>query len=386
MNVKAWLAAGFLAAGVGAAGCGGDDEGGTAGKSASGGGKSGTVTVGVVLDSTGPAGFTGVEGKKGIELAVEQANASKALGGAKLAVDIKDGASEPKQAASLMTAMVKDYPVVAQGMTSGGALAAAPIAQRAKVPVAIILAGAPGIVETGEYVYRANAPQPTYHHLLAEHFKNQGVKTVAQVYNTDVPTNETLAEETWPELAKTNGFKITSSDGVTATATNFASTVSKITGANPDAVVMHMTGAQHVTFATALKRAGYEGKIAGGAGLGAGILKPMGPQGDGILFPIDFSAANTDPAIKQFIDDYKGKFNADPSPYAADAYDAMQLIIKALAAAEEFEPDAIKAGMEKVAAQGFDGAAGKITFENRDARVPGVLVEWRDGKENVIQP
>ena len=70
---------------------------------AAGGGKSGTVTVGVVLDKTGPAGFTGVEGKKGIDLAVEQANAAKALGGAKLAVDVKDGASDPKQAASLMT-------------------------------------------------------------------------------------------------------------------------------------------------------------------------------------------------------------------------------------------------------------------------------------------
>ncbi len=386
MKVKAWLAAGVIAAGLAVAGCGSDDEGSSGGESASGGGKTGTVTVGVALDSTGPAGFTGVEGKKGIDLAVEEANAAKALGDATLAVDVKDGASDPKQAASLMTSMVKDYPVVSQGMTSGGALAAAPIAQRAKVPIAIILAGAPGIVETGEYVYRANAPQPTYHHLLAEHFKNQGVKTVAQVYNNDVPTNETLAEETWPELAKQNGFQITSSDGVGATATNFASTVSKIMSANPDAVVMHLTGAQHVTFATALKRAGYQGKIAGGAGLGAGILKPMGAQGDGILFPIDFSAANTDPNIKKFVDAYTAKYNESPSPYAADAYDAMQLITKSLAAADSFEAEDVKAGMDKVTGEGFDGAAGAITFENRDARVPGVLVEWRDGKENVIQP
>ncbi len=386
LKVKGWLAVGVIAAGLAVAGCGSDEEGSGSGDTASGGGKTGTVTVGVALDSTGPAGFTGVEGKKGIDLAVEEANANKALGEAKLAVDVKDGASDPKQAASLMTGFVKDYPVVAQGMTSGGALAAAPIAQRAEVPIAIILAGAPGIVETGDYVYRANAPQPTYHHLLAEHFKNQGVKTVAQVYNNDVPTNETLAEETWPELAKQNGFQITSSDGVGATATNFASIVSKMTGAKPDAVVMHMTGAQHVTFATALKRAGYEGKIAGGAGLGAGILKPMGAQADGILFPIDFSAANTDPKIKTFVDAYKAKYNEDPSPYAADAYDAMQLVIKSLAAAESFESEDIKAGMEQVAAEGFEGAAGTITFENRDARVPGVLVEWRDGKENVIQP
>ena len=249
--------------------------------------------------------------------------------------------------------MVKDYPVVSQGMTSGGALAAAPIAQKAGVPIAIIFAGAPGIVETGDFVYRANAPQPTYHHLLAEHFKNQGVKTVAQVYNNDVPTNETLAEETWPELAKTNGFEITSSDGVGATATNFSSIVSKITSANPDAVVMHLTGAQHVTFATALKRAGYQGKVAGGAGLGAGILKPMGDQADGILFPIDFSAANPDPKIKKFVDAYKAKYNEDPSPYAADAYDAMQLITKSLAASNSFESEDIKAGMEKVAGRGL---------------------------------
>ena len=45
-----------------------------------------------MLDKTGPVGFTGVEGQKGIDLAVEQANAAKALGGATLAVDVKDGA------------------------------------------------------------------------------------------------------------------------------------------------------------------------------------------------------------------------------------------------------------------------------------------------------
>ena len=64
----------------------------------------------------------------------------------------------------------------------------------------------------------------------------------------------------------------------------------------------------------------------------------------------------------------------------------MQLITKSLAAADSFEAEDVKAGMDKVTGEGFDGAAGAITFENRDARVPGVLVEWRDGKENVIQP
>jgi branched-chain amino acid transport system substrate-binding protein len=112
----------------------------------------------------------------------------------------------------------------------------------------------------------------------------------------------------------------------------------------------------------------------------------MGAQADGILFPIDFSAANPDPAIKKFVDDYKAKYNEAPSPYAADAYDAVQLIVKSLAASKTTDSDDIKAAMEGVAAKGFDGATGAIKFENRDARVPGVLVEWRGGQENVIQP
>ena len=119
MKIKTWLAAGTVAAGLAVVGCGGSDSSDSSSNAA--GGKSGTVTVGFVLDKTGPAGFTGVEGQKGIDLAVEQANAAKALGGATLAVDVKDGGSDPKQAASLMTGMVKDYPVVSQGMTSPAA-------------------------------------------------------------------------------------------------------------------------------------------------------------------------------------------------------------------------------------------------------------------------
>ena len=151
--------------------------------------------------------------------------------------------------------------------------------------------------------------------------------------------------------------------------------------------MMHLTGAQHVTFATALKRAGYQGKVAGGAGLGAGHPEADGRAGRRHPVPDRLLGRQHGPEDQDVRRRLQGQVQrADPSPYAADAYDAMQLIIKSLAASKSFESDAIKAGMEKVAGEGFDGAAGNVTFENRDARVPGVLVEWRGGKENVIQP
>ena len=51
----------------------------------------------MVLDMTGPVGFAGVEAKKGIDLAVKEANDANALGGGtKIAVNIQDAASDPE--------------------------------------------------------------------------------------------------------------------------------------------------------------------------------------------------------------------------------------------------------------------------------------------------
>ena len=41
-------------------------------------------------------------------------------------------------------------------------------------------------------------------------------------------------------------------------------------------------------------------------------------------------------------------------------------------------------GLKKVAAEGFVGAKGQLTFEGNDMRVPGVVVRWDGSKETVI--
>jgi ABC-type branched-subunit amino acid transport system substrate-binding protein len=74
--------------------------------------------------------------------------------------------------------------------------------------------------------------------------------------------------------------------------------------------------------------------------------------------------------------------------YNAAGYDAMMFFANALAKAPDGSREGVLKGMQAVAAEGgFDGAAGPIKFvepDNRDVTVPGVVVEWRDGKENLI--
>ena len=72
-----------------------------------------------------------------------------------------------------------------------------------------------------------------------------------------------------------------------------------------------------------------------------------------------------------------------PNNYAAEAYDRMWFLARAIAEADSADRGAIKDGLAKVADKGFDGAQGHVTFDKGDARVPGVLVEW-DGTKEVL--
>jgi branched-chain amino acid transport system substrate-binding protein len=381
-----------LSAGLIAAGCGSDDSSSSKSSSSSGSGsKGGTVKVGMVLDMTGPVGFAGVEAKKGIDLAVKQANDSDALGdGTKISVNIQDAASDPKQAASLTQKVARDdsVPVIMVGPGSAGSLAAVPITQKAKLPTDVLESGSPGIVETGDLIYRSSTPQDKFTGLMAEHFKNKGVKTVIQVYNNDIPTNASLAKDVWPGLAKQNGFTITSSEAVPVTATNFGTIASKIASEKPDAVMLHLSGAQYVSFISAVKRAGYTGIIGGGQGASSGTLTPLGKLADGVVYVAEFSSSSDLPVAQKFNDAIKASTGKDATLYASSGYDSMNFIIDALKQAKgDYSREGVAKGMAAAAAAGNpDATTGPVTFENRDARIKGSLVEWKDGKDTIIQP
>jgi branched-chain amino acid transport system substrate-binding protein len=391
MNWRSALAV-AMTAGLVVAGCGGDDgDSGTASSGSSNGKGGGTVKVAMVLDMTGAVGFAGVEAKKGIDLAVKEANENDALGdGSKIEVSIEDAASDPKQAASLAQKVTRDddVPVTMIGPGSAGALAAAPILQKAKVPTAVLESGAPGIVETGDFIYRTSTPQDKFTNLMAQHFQREGVKRIIQVYNNDIPTNNSLATEIWPKLASQYGFKIDSSEAVGATATNFGTIASKIASAKPDAVMLHLSGAQYVAFISAVKRAGYTGIIGGGQGASSGTLSSLGKQADGVVYVAEFSASSDLPAAQKFNEQIKAATGKDATLYASSGYDSMNFIIKSLKEAKgDYTREGVAKGMAAVAAAGNpDATTGPVTFENRDARIKGSLVEWKDGKDTLITP
>ncbi|MER6975811.1 ABC transporter substrate-binding protein [Streptomyces carpinensis] len=345
-----------------------------------------TVKIMSIKEMSGAVAFAGTNATKGIDLAVEQINQQKFLGDSKLEIDLKDSAASAQQAASLATQAISDksYAAILGPASSAQATAISPIAQKSGLPVVYTQAGSDGVL-VGNYTYRVTAPAESYYQLAGQYLKSKHVKTAAVLFNSGNPTLTQLGQKTVPALADKYGFKVRSSDGVQVTAQDFTSNASKIAQAKPDAVFLLLTGPQDPVAVTQLRQDGYRGEIVGMTSMGAGNLKTAGKTAAGVVWPSNFSALDTNESTKKFVEAYKAKYGEVPNNYAAEAYDAAWFLARGIKEAGSASRTEIQKGLAKVAASGFEGAQGAMTFDGTDVRVTGVLAGW-DGTNETLVP
>ena len=339
-----------------------------------------------VRDLSGPVAYAGEGSARGSQLAVEEINEQEFLGaGVSLTLEEIDSAGEIERATSEITRATTDPEVVAllgpiQGQQSA---AVAPIVERAKVPIVFTQSASEGVV-IGDYTFRATAPMASFYHLAVEHLADEGLTDVALLYNATYPTLAELAESQLPQMAEESGLTITSSIPVQTTTQDFASQAQALAAEDPDAVLLLLLSAQSVTAMTQLRQAGYEGQIVGNTNNAGGNAAEAGEHSVDLLYPVDFSAAQEDEQATAFTAAYEAQYGELPKAYAAEGYDAVWWIARAIKASGDSSREGIRDGLEEVAAEGFTGAMGELTFEGNDMRVPGVLVRW-DGEKETIE-
>lgn len=392
-RLMAICAAFALALGVVA--CGGDDDE-SSGASSSGGDSgalSGTIPVTFVGDMTGPVAYVGKEEEKGMKLALEEVNASGMLGDAKLELTIKDTGSNQQTAVTQMNEAVNsDVPVIFGPLLSNEALAAAPIAQRAQVPYIATQSQNDGTLDPGEYIYRLTTSQLRYNNMIVNKLAEDGVKTVNLVYANDNPTLVDVSTRLIPDGLEQIGATVGENIGIPTTTTDFASVVTKLQSGNPDAIGIMLVGAGIPSVVKGLRTAGYEGPIFSNSSATAGSLAPAGKAADGVFYGVDFTEdlAKEYPSSKQFVDAYKKEYPDAPAyGYNASGYDAVKFLAEAIKASGDASREGILKGMQQVSqGGGFDGAVGPVKFtdpDQRDVAAPGALVEWRDGREQLLK-
>ena len=122
-------------------------------------------------------------------------------------------------------------------------------------------------------------------------------------------------------------------------------------------------------------------RVIGGNGFNSPkIAEIAGDAAEGTLVGSPWFIGKADPASQKFVEAYKAKYNAEPDQFAAQAYDTLFIVAKAINDAGAAEPEKIKDALGKVK---YTGMTGPFAFTaNRDpAETSGVVViEMHDGK------
>jgi len=127
-------------------------------------------------------------------------------------------------------------------------------------------------------------------------------------------------------------------------------------------------------------------RVIGGNGLNSPqVPQVAGAAANGTLVGSPWFIDKQDEANKSFVARYQAKYNMAPDQFAAQAYDTLFIVAKAITAAGEANPQKIRDALGKVT---HNGVMGPFSFTpDRDpADTSGVVViEMKDGKFQIFK-
>ena len=335
------------------------------------------IKIGVAEALTGPAAKYGVSIKNGFTLASDEINAKGGINGNKISLVVEDEQGKKEEAINVFKKLIfQDKVLMVFGPTlSNSAFAADPIAVGAKTVVFGTSNTASGLTDIGPYVFRNSVMEADVLPVVVKRAISQyKLKKVAVIYGNDDAFTKSGYDE-FKKALEANNMPVTTTVTYAKGDVDFKAQLTKIKETNPDAIICSCLAEEAANIILQTRSLGMKQPFVGGNGFNSPKLFEIAKNAaDGTLMGSPWSSENLTPANKAFIAAYKAKFNADPDQFAAQAYDAMNIVAQALKKVTfsgnlEAERQSLFEALPKVQ---YAGATGKFAF----AKAAG-----KDGKE-----
>jgi branched-chain amino acid transport system substrate-binding protein len=345
------------------------------------GGGGDKVKIGVFMSMTGDTANFGISSTNGIKMAADEANAAGGINGKQIELDVQDDRSDSSEAATIVTKFVTQDAVhaILGEVASSRSIAAAPIAQNAKIPMLTPSSTNPEVTRKGDYIFRSCFIDSVQGAAIAQfaartlNAKRAGIMVDRKNdYSTGL---EKFISATFIKL----GGAMVITQSYQAGDQDFNAQLTSVKGSNPDVIFVPGYYGDVALIAKQARDKGITVPFVGGDGWDASQLYAIGGKAlNGSFFSDHYSAYDTDPAVVKFVNDYKARYGAIPDALAATAYDAARIMFDAIKRANSLDGKAIRDAL--AATKDFPGVTGKVTFnENRDAVKPIVMIEIKDG-------
>ncbi|MBY0296457.1 MAG: ABC transporter substrate-binding protein [Methylobacterium sp.] len=349
------------------------------------------VKLGAIEILTGPNSRYGIAIQRGFDLALADINkAGGVLGGRPLALAYEDSAGAKEQALNAARKLIgRDrVPLILGPTLSNEMFAAGPVANERKVPIVGTSTTANGITAIGPYVFRTAMPEADVIPVTLKTAQSKfGIKRVAVMYGNDDAFTKSAYDVMKATLEKL-GIQVLTTETFGSKDTDFSAQLTKIKGLNPDAIVLSALVEAASGIALQARQLGIDPKvfIIGGNGLNSPKLGEIaGASADGTIVGSPWFIGKKDPANQAFVAAFREKYGDSPDQFAAQAYDTLFIVAKAIDAAGAPDSEKIKDALIKVK---HTGVMGPFSFsESRDpADTSGVVVlTMKGGKFQLLE-
>src|SRR5437660_3147517 len=317
--------------------CGGSSSTGT---SSSNSYQGKTIQLGAILSLTGAGGVYGPSSQKGMQLAVDKINNSGGVNGAKLALDVRDDASDKAQSAQVAQTLIQQGQLLALlGPTlSNSAVAVHPLAESLKPPILAVSTTGIHIVpdcnfpktDPCKFVFRDSLGEETaipdnIKSYAADAHPATGVLLVAQddKFSSDGGKIVQATVATYNiNLLKVIKFNKAEAD--------LSPYVTQAVAAKPDVIFITSLGGIPAKIMIEARKQGWAGQFLGGNGFNtATVSKNAGKSGEGARSASAWYIGNTFASNADFVSAYKQKYGSDPDQFAAQGYTGIKIIADA---------------------------------------------------------
>lgn len=366
----------------------------------SGGGETGggtteskTAKIGVIAPLSGDLSALGLGIRNSVDLAIKQANESNAIPGWKLELAAEDDEAKPDVGKNAATKLAGDDAVVGVVGTLNSSVAQSvqPVLASAKI-TQVSPANTNPTLTRGANPDSPKRPYPTYFRTCTTDaiqgpfaarylYTTAGVKKVATIHDKKA-YGQGLVEAFTAEF-KNLGGQVVAAETINPDDKDYGSVITQVKAAAPEAIYYGGEFPQSGPLSQQAKAAGLTVPLMGGDGMySPNFIKLAGKTSEGDLATSVGAPTDTLASAKAFVEAYEaGGFTDEPyEAYGAYAYDAANAIINALKVSlkdAENADSARQPTVDAMASVSFDGATGKVAFDEYGDTTTKVLTVYK---------
>ena len=366
--------------------------------------QSNEIPVGVYGSLTGTTATFGISSKQGIELFMDNVNQSGGVAGTKIKLTVEDDQSKPEEAATAVQKLIDQDGVIAVlgEVASSRSMAAAPICQKAGVPMISPSSTNPKVTELGDYISRVCYIDPFQGMVIAKFARQTLNFTKAAVLRDNKNDYSVGLANYFSESFHAMGGTVVADEAYAEGDQDFKAQLTAIKSKKPECIVVPGYYTEVALIARQARELGITVPLLGGDGwVSEKLLEIAQDALNGSYFVSHYWEKDTNPAIQKFVADYRAKYNATPDALAALAYDAAGVLTHSLEELNKSDPAAFKSltgprnakqaeARAKLrdyinATKDYPGVTGKITLnESRNAVKTATFLGIKNGQYEFV--